>query len=85
MPDGTIYRKALPSGKRTNVGKCKSCGMCESKLATISSQTFSLFLMARLKEIGQLLLSLFFLDQTKSKSRMFLPRSYYSLIYNTDI
>ena len=30
------------------------------KLETISSQAFSLFLMAGLKEIGQLLLSLFF-------------------------
>ena len=56
------------------------------KLETISSPAFSLFLMARLKEIGQLLLSLFFfLDQTKSKSKMFLPRSCYSLVYNTDI
>lgn len=33
---------------------------CESKLETISSQAFPLFLMARLKEIGQLRLSLFF-------------------------
>ena len=32
---------------------------CESKLETISSQAFP-FLMARLKEIGQLRLSLFF-------------------------